>query len=296
MATPQFDDPVAMLERSPHLCPTPIDRGFYDRARERLATTPPAQEHELADFGGLALDVPAGAALTLTLREGAQIVNAWACNATDADERIWHESVIREGIYLKPFVRVWGTMARYRPLLTVLEDTVVADPGAPHAQHHPYYGGSGTPADWRAAGGAPDVPSTWSQFAALLEARDMPVHRLNENLCLFQRSYVEPDRQRVEIVPSNAVAGDRITLYAEIDLLVLLALSPYVDGGRPASTPGTPEPRPIAATVSEVIAEPLGWPYPGISYPDMERYLDVSGTRTTEPVPTPGIDYAIAGS
>ena len=296
MATPEYDDPAELLERSPHLCPTPIDRGFYERALAGLSSAEVAQEHELADFGGLAIDVPAGAALTVTLREGPQIVNAWACRAGDADERIWHESVIREGIFLRPFVRVWSTMARYRPMLTVLEDTVVADPGAPHAQHHPFYGGSGTPADWRMAGGAPDVPSTWAQFAGLLEARDLPVDRLNENLCLFQRSYVDPDRQRVEIVPSDAVAGDRITLYAEQDLVVLLALSPYVDGGRPASTPGAPEPRAVAATVSEVLAEPLPWPYPGLSYPDMDRYLDASGTRTTEPVPTPGIDYAITRS
>jgi uncharacterized protein YcgI (DUF1989 family) len=296
MATPVYDGVEELLARSPQLCPTPIDRGFYGRAAEALRSAAVAQDLELADFGGLAVEVPAGAAVTLTLREGAQIVNAWACNAGDPDERIWHESVIREGIYLRPLVRVWGTMARYRPLLTVLEDTVVADPGAPHAQHHPFYGGSGTPADWRMAGGSADVRTTWEQFAGLLEARDLPVDRLNENLCLFQRSYVDPDRQRVEIVPSNAVAGDRITLFAEVDLLVLLALSPYVDGGRPASTPGSPEPRSVSVAVSEVLAEPLPWPYPGLSYPDMDLYLDASGTRSTDPVPTPGIDYSIARS
>jgi uncharacterized protein YcgI (DUF1989 family) len=296
METPRYDDPAELLANSPHLCPTPIDRGFYATVRDRVPTARVAQAHDLADFGGLAIDVPAGAALTVALREGPQIVNAWACNAADPDERIWHESVIREGIFLRPFTRVWSTMARYRPMLCVLEDTVVADPGAPHAQHHPYYGGSGTPADWHAGGGLPDVASTWAQYAALLEARGLPVHVLNENLCLFQRSYVDPDRQRVETVPSNAVAGDRITLYAELDLCVLLALSPYVDGGRPASTPGAPEPRAVAVTISEVIAAPLPWPYPGISYPDMDRYLDDSGTRRSEPVPTPGIDYAITRS
>ncbi len=95
-------------------------------------------------------------------------------------------------------------------------------------------------------------------------------------------------------MPSNAVTGDSITLFAEIDLCLLVALSPYVDGSRAASEPGLPEPRPVRIEVSERIAEPLPWPYPGLSYPDMDRYLAEDGTRSTEAVPTPGIDYALA--
>jgi uncharacterized protein YcgI (DUF1989 family) len=255
-----------------------------------------AASQTLDDLSGLTVDVPAGSALSVYLLEGPQIVNAFAFNPDDPDERIWHESVIREGVFLRKHTRVWGTMARYRPLLAVLDDTVTADPGLPAGQHHPHYGGSGTPADWRHAGGAEGVPTTWEQFSGLLRARDVPVTILNENLCLFQKSIIDPDRQRIEILPSDAVAGDRISLFAEIDLCVLVALSPYVDGSRAASEPGAPKPRAIRLEVTAKIADPLPWPYPGISYPDLSRYLDESGTRTTEPVPTPGIDYSLRGT
>ncbi len=283
-----------LLKTSAHLCPTPIDSAFYENAAARLASAEVTAEHRLDDFGGLAVDVPKGAAVTLTLLEGAQIVNAFAYNPADPDERMWQQSVLREGIFLRRYSRVWGTMARYRPLLTVLEDTVSADPHLPRAQHHPYFGGSGTPADWRAAGGAQGVASTWEQLAGLLSEREVPVHILGENLCLFQRSIVNPDPMRVEILPSNAVTGDRITLFAEIDLCLLLALSPYVDGGRAASEPGAPQPRAVRVSVTEPIVEPLAWPYPEIRYPDISLYLDDTGTRSTEVETTRGIDYEVA--
>jgi uncharacterized protein YcgI (DUF1989 family) len=282
-----------LLEKSPHLCPTPLERGFYEDLAARLATAEVASEQRLDDFGGLAVDVPRGAALTLTLLEGPQIVNAFAFNPEDPDERMWQQSVIREGVFLRRFSRVWGTMARYRPLLAVLEDTVADDPKLASAQHHPYYGGSGTPADWRLAGGAEGVPSTWEQFAALLAERDVPAHILRENLCLFQRSRIDAEGGWIDILPSNALAGDRVTLYAEIDLCLLLALSPYVDGGRPASTPGRPEPRAVRVAVTSPLADPLPWPYPGVDYPDLSLYLDGQGQRTTAVQSTRGIDYQV---
>lgn len=283
-----------LLKTSPHLCPTPINQSFYEDAAARLPSAVVKTKHRLDDFGGLALDVPKGAAVSLTLLEGAQIVNAFAFNPADPDERMWQQSVLREGIFLRRYSRVWGTMARYRPLLTVLEDTVSADPHLPRAQHHPYFGGSGTPADWRAAGGADGVPSTWEQLAGLLTERDVPVHILGEDLCFFQRSMVDSDPMRIDILPSNAVAGDRVTLFAEIDLCLLLGLSPYIDGGRAASEPGVPQPRPVGVSVTEPIAEPLAWPYPEILYPDISLYLDQSGTRSTDVEVTRGIDYKVA--
>lgn len=288
-----FKSPSELLSTSEQLCPTPIDEGFYRDASAAYLEAAVAESRELGDLNGTAVDLAAGSALTLTLLDGPQIVNVWAFNSADPDERIWHESVIREGIFLRRHTRVWGTMARYRPLLTVLEDTVIADPQLPAAQHHPYYGGAGTPSDWQFAGGADGVKTTWEQFRDLLAERGVPATGLNEHLCLFQRSIVDPDRQRVEILPSNAVAGDRIALLAEQDLCVLVALSPYVDGSRPVAELGVPTPRAVRVETSEKFVEPLPWPYPGISYPEMSRYLDDEGVRSTEPVPTPGIDYSL---
>jgi uncharacterized protein YcgI (DUF1989 family) len=273
--------------------PTPIDRAFYERAIDALEGTPIRSTRRLDDLEGLAIEVHAGETLSMELLDGPQIVNLFAFNRNDPDERIWHQTVLREGLWVGRLTRIYGTMARSRPLLTVLRDTVVADPRAPFGQHHIYFGGSGTPAEWRFAGGPEGVRTTWEQFASALEARSIDPSILIENVCFFQKSTIEPKAQRVQILPSDAVAGDVVTLFAEIDLVVLLALSPYVDGTRPASTPGLPLPRPVEVRVSDRIAEPLGWPHPDISYPDMTRYLDARGVRTRDAVPTPGIDYRL---
>jgi uncharacterized protein YcgI (DUF1989 family) len=227
------------------------------------------------------------------LSHGAQIVNLFAFNLDDPDERMWHETLIREGIFLTRFYRIWGTMARYRPLLTVLEDTVTSSPNATYGQHHPYYGGSGTPSDWHYAGGAPGVKTTWDQFADLMVERGVDRSLLLENVCLFQKSTVDPVPQRILILPSDAIASDSVTLFAEIDLCVLLALSPYLDGSRAASELGRPEPLPVEVRITDKLRDPLPWPYPGISYPDMRLYLNERGVRTDQPGVTAGIDYRV---
>jgi hypothetical protein len=45
--------------------------------------------------------------------------------------------------------------------------------------------------------------------------------------------------------------------------------------------------------VTERLAAPLPWPYPGLGYPDLDLYLDASGTRSDEAVATPGIDHRV---
>lgn len=287
-------DVATLLGASEQLCPTPIDSEFYATAGVAAAEAAATQTWRLDGFDGLAVDLQAGQAVTLELLEGAQIVNLFAFNPHDPDERMWQQSTLREGLFYGRHSRLWGTMARYRPLLTVLEDTVCADPEFPRARHHPYAGGSGTPADWLGAGGSPEVPSTWEQFGRLLDGRGVPRHLLRENLCLFQRSYVDGDSTRIHIVPSCAVAGDRVSLFAEIDVCVLLTLSPFIDGARAASEPGLPQPRAVRVTRTERLAEPLPWPYPGVPYPDLDLYLDASGTRSAVAGGTPGVDYRMA--
>ncbi|MDO8210190.1 urea carboxylase-associated family protein [Conexibacter sp. CPCC 206217] len=283
----------ALLGRSPQLVPTPIDLRFYERAIAALDGAPTRWQTTLDDLSGAAIEVAAGETISIELLEGPQIVNMFAFNRADPDERIWHQTVLREGLWMRRLTRIYGTMARSRPLLTVLRDTVVTDPRGPFGQHHIYFGGSGTPAEWRFAGGPDGVRTTWEQFAGALEDRGLDPSILIEHVCLFQKSTIERNAQRVQILPSDARAGDVVTLFAEIDLVVLLALSPYVDGTRPASAPGLPQPRPVAIRVGGRIAEPLGWPHPDISYPDLSRYLDERGVRTREVVPTPGIDYRL---
>jgi uncharacterized protein YcgI (DUF1989 family) len=271
--------------------PRPFDAAFYRAARAELATARPRDVHAFAEPGAFTIDVAAGAVVSIRLAAGPQIVNLFAYNTHDPDERLWaHETLLVEGMFLGRYSRLWGTMARFRPLLAILEDTVTTRPapGAGAAKHHVIHGGSGTPADWHWASGPADRLTTWEQLTAGLSQRGLPPELLKDNACLFEKAHLDPHSQRLRMLASDAVTGDAVTLFAEIDVTLVLALSPYVDGSRAPSQLESLLPRRIEILEYGPLVEPLGWPYPGMGYPDLSLYLGPDGSRSADPQPTAG--------
>jgi len=275
--------------------PRPLNRDFYITLRQDLRRMRAAEHQRLDLLRGHAVELEAGDAVLLRLADGPQIVNAWAYNTHDCDERLWVQDMcLIEGVFLTRYSRLWGEMPRYRPLLTMVEDTVTpqrcGDPVG--GQHHFLFGGGGTPANWRAGGGAPGVRTTYEQFVDVLDERGVPRELLTDNVCLFQKTAIDAAAQDFVVLPSDAVAGDLVTLFAEIDVTLVLALSPYVDGARTPAEIGDPRPRAVELQIFKEVATPLGWPYPGMPYPDLSLYLDDRGQRSHEPAPTDPRAYA----
>lgn len=278
-------------EDNTHLCPKPIDWGFYKELTGRLNEAVPLTTAELSDLSGLSLDVRAGGLVRLKLLEGAQVVHLFMFNPQDPDERYWAQHTITtESLFMSRYSRLWGTMARHRPLMAFLEDTVTPPRRAVslEGRHHPCFTGFGTPAYWRYVGGPDGVVTPWEQMAGLMEERGVSSKLIKDDACLFQKVRLDGYSQHLVPLPSDALAGDSVTLFAEIDLVVLLALSPFVDGSADAKDAVRIGVRPVEIAVTEPIAEPLGWPYPDIGYPDLSLYLDERGVRSEEPVPTAG--------
>lgn len=259
-----------------------IDHAFYDEVRSVLAAA--SEPHQSVGVGptGVVLSAQAGDLLTMRLMDGPQVVHLFAWNPDDPDERIWpNETSGMENAFLRQDSRIWSQMARFRPLLTVVRDTVrtVDVPGAPVGRHHFVLGGFETPAAWRAAGGDPAVPSPWERFLALLDGAGIDGSLYRDHISFFQKISVEPSTQRFRNLPSDAVAGDEVTLFAEIDLRVALVPSPYLGGGI-APSDITQPPRRVTAELSGSGMEPLSWPYASVPYPDICPYTDSSGRRT----------------
>lgn len=275
----------------------PIDLDFYRKLRIGLGNgmlKGPAVA--VSRQSGTVVEAPAGSLVSFELTEGPQIVNVFFWNTRDPDERYWaEETMLIEGAYLQRYTRLWGTMARFRPLATVIDDTVVMlrRPGEPQAFHHFAHGGSGTPADWAARGGKRGIASTWERLVAAMETVRVSADHLTENASLFQKTAVDPVSQVLTILASDALAGDRVVWFTEIDLTLAIALSPYREGGIPVSELNG-QTRPVVLRVERDVAEPLGWPYPGVAYPNLSLYLDETGVRSREVGPTPGIGEALA--
>lgn len=275
------------------LAPKPLNQPFYSDLRAKVSETPPRFSTSLRDLRGMACEIRAGELLRVTLLEDAQIVHLFMFNRHDPDERYWAQTTFAtETLFLTRYSRLWGSMARNRPMLTVLEDTVTPPrcPDWEYGRHHPLCSGTSVPIYWQCAGGPEGVPTAWEQMAALIEARGLDPRRIldKDDACLFQKSRIHPYSQHLEMLPSDALAGDRVTFFAEMDLVVLLALSPFVDGSPPAATAAEVRPRAVEISLSEQVAAPLPWPYPGVGYPDLSLYIDETGARSDEPVPTRG--------
>jgi uncharacterized protein YcgI (DUF1989 family) len=166
--------------------------------------------------------------------------------------------------------RMWSTMPWFRALLTVLEDSM--DRAGLGGRHHFVLDGWETPATWLADGGDVVVPSAWDRFARLLSVRgiDPKLHR--DHVALFRKVAIDAGSQTLRLLPTDARAGDRIVLYAESDLDVALVPSPYRGGGSRASEMDGCV-NPVRAESWSSGIEPLGWPYPGVPYPDVRPYL-----------------------
>ncbi len=275
------------------LAPKPIDTQFYADLIAKAADWIPRSTQVLSDLRGLACEVRSGEVLQLQLLDGAQIVHLFMFNPEDPDERFWAQtSFATEGLFLSRYRRLWGIMARNRPMLTMLADTVTPPRRADwvYGSHHPICSGTGLPIHWRCAGGPTGILTPWEQMVALVETRGLDPRLIldKDDACFFQKMRIEPYSQHLELLPSDALTGDRVALFAEMDLVVLLALSPYVDGSPPPTRATEVAPRAVEVTLMNRVATPLPWPYPGVGYPDLSLYLDATGVRSDTPVPTAG--------
>ena len=284
---------VSQQEAGDGTHPRPFERAFYEDLRLSMFDIEFSNRQIIrADGNDRVIAVRSGQIAVIRLIEAAQVVNLFVYNPADPDERLWvHETGLIEGVYLRRYSRLWGTMAKFRPLLTVLDESVVGrhHPGDPPARHHWIFGGWGTPRDWREFAGDSDVRSVWEQIRAALVAHNVSPSIITDDVCLFQKTAWDPVAHRATVLRSDAVKGDWIAFFAEMDVHLVLALSPYGDGARERESLSRAEPASIAVDLTEWVREPLGWPYPEMAYPDLSLYEDERGRRTSEPTRTRGL-------
>lgn len=242
--------------------PTPaLNRPFYENLRARRDTFRQVDHIAIPKEGGKGFVVRRGQAARLVCIEGPQIADVDVFNADDPREHLWaNQTLNREGAHLTTFGRLWGNMPRFRPLMTIIEDTVQTVPTNPGARHHIILGAHCNPYYWLVATGQADHASCHGNLVSAIAPFGLGPEYVHDNLNLFQKTRIDPETSRYVTEASDAKAGDYVELYAEMDVLLAVSACPC-GSGRYAAQTGLSDTKPLFAEIYETGIQPVPFEY-----------------------------------
>ena len=157
--------------------------------------------------------------------------------------------------------RLWGTMPLYRPLATVIADTVSqrVEPG--ETRHHILLGAHCTKYMWLLATGRADHPNCYDQLCQAVDAAGIARELIHDNVNFFQRTRLDPVSDQYVTEASAVIAGDYVELYAELDLVVAISACP-MGSGRFRAEGGQRDTQRLLATTYRASHQPPTFSYP----------------------------------
>ena len=215
----------------------PFPQTFFDTMRTDTARHNVEESFVIGpEEAARAFLVKRGQRFRIICHEGAQIVDMCLWNAHDTSERFANEyTLTREGIWLQRDMRLWSSLPHLRPMMTVLDDTVVNKPVHPGARHHYLFGAHCNPQGWYWATGDKNHPfvthnNCYCNFQQALAPWGLTARDLHDNLNLFMKCFVDTPSGLHPWEPSDVRAGDYVEFYAEMDCLVALTICPSASG------------------------------------------------------------------
>jgi uncharacterized protein YcgI (DUF1989 family) len=179
--------------------------------------------------------VHAGQAIRISCIEGAQMTDVGIWNADNPKEYFWNDATLSlEGAFLTKFSRLWGTNPNFRPLMTIIVDTVDHHPTIPCSGAHTCLTAHCDPHYWYWALKDQNHPyvTTNNCYYNLIKAIipfGLTSENLHDNINFFMKTgFLETGKHVV--LPSDVKKGDYVELFAEIDVLVALSICPGGSG------------------------------------------------------------------
>jgi uncharacterized protein YcgI (DUF1989 family) len=200
--------------------PTPtFNRTFYESLRAKRGTFRQVDGIVIPKEEGRGFMVRRGQAARLICVDGPQIADVDVFNADDPREHLWaNQTLNRKGAHLTTFSRLWSNMPHFRPLMTVIEDTVETTPTNLGARHHIILGAHCNPYYWLVATGRTDHANCHSNLAAAIAPFGLGPEYVHDNLNLFQKTRIDPHTSRYITEASDVKVGDYVEFYAEMDV------------------------------------------------------------------------------
>ena len=186
---------------------------------------------EVPPDSGRHIRVPMGHIFRLACPDGAQVADVCFFNADDPSERFWaNQTLLREGAHVSRGSRLWGTMPLYRPLGTIVTDTVAERVASGETRHHIVLGAHCNRWMWLLGTGRGDHPNCYDQLCDAVDAAGVDRTLIHDNVNFFQRTRMDPVSDQYVTETSAVLPGDYVEIYAELPLIIAISACPMGSG------------------------------------------------------------------
>ena len=255
-----------MTEKTRRFPSPAIDRSFYEDLRANRESFRLIRTIDIPKTSGMGFIVKRGQTARIVCSEGGQIADVDVFNADDSSEHLWaNQTLNREGAHLTTFSRLWSNMPWFRPLMTIIEDTVQNVATNSGARHHIILGAHCNPFYWLVATGESEHPNCYDNLVNAIAPFGLGPEHVHDNLNLFQKTRIDPQTSRYVTEASDVGAGDYVEFYAEMNVLMAVSACP-LGSGRYAAELRQPDTKSLLARIYETGIEPRTFEYmPAVS-------------------------------
>ncbi|MCC6889039.1 MAG: urea carboxylase-associated family protein [Hyphomicrobiales bacterium] len=205
--------------------------GYYARVRDDVAVRTPLEKVYVRKRTGHALRLAQHQIIRITCCEGPQVCDFNAFAEDDPAEYFWSgRTRTLYGSHLKVGQRLWGTEPKMRPMLTFIADTVKKQSHPFNATSHDLLYSRCSERRVELRTGLRHQPNCNDNLKHALEAIGFRADHVHDAFNIFMTTGCD-DEHRLFYVDPEAVKGDYVELYAEIDLVCAVSCCPGASSG-----------------------------------------------------------------
>jgi uncharacterized protein YcgI (DUF1989 family) len=225
--------PSGQLSRKGYdqLAMSELDREFYDRLANDKSIRRQVAEQTVAARAGGSFFVPKGQLVRIACDTDGQVADFDVFNR-DNPKEFFSSSLTRviHGAHLTTGDRLWSHPFYYRPMMTIVADSLDQSPSAEGARPHDLlYGMCDEKTHFRRTGqhGLPNCRDNLTRAAAALGLGPEAVH---DPLNIFMTTGLTPE-SKVFYIPTRARRDDYMELYAEMNCACAISACPGNSSG-----------------------------------------------------------------
>ena len=240
------------------LPPYALDTTFCDGVRNAKPDYAPIEKSVVPPNNGKGFHVRKGQVFRIVQETGPQVVDVALWNANDVKEFFRPEhSFLIEGWFIIENTRLWSDVPYFRPMATCMEDTVQVQEGW---RNHLVLGSHCTSEFLEMRSERKGLNSCHLNLLQAIEPFGLSEENIQDNFCVCMPSRINSETGKMEITTTKADAGEFVSFYAEIDLLVAVSVCPMGDGSFAATTPAKITLRPVGIEILDSYGDPREFP------------------------------------